>query len=202
MISLSSLHFSQSFANKNILIYIQHRKSDSTIIQRATAAVLVNMKLLHVVVLSALVACVLAQRGPGRGMGPGMGGEGMGGMGGMMHNGMGQGGMGGMMNGGMGCAMDGCPGPVFMSLLNQHTKIQREYKDTDSGIRSLTTSDDPEVAALIKTHVQQMNALLASCAKGQCNHTPRYFDPLFRAVYANADKIDMQVRVTSGGPIG
>jgi len=126
----------------------------------------------------------------------------MGGMGGMVHNGMGQGGMGGMMNGGMGCAMDGCPGPVFMSLLNHHTKIQRETKDTDTGIWSRTTSDDPEVAALIKTHVQQMNALLESCAKGQCTHTPRYFDPLFRAVYKNADKIDMQVRVALGGPLG
>lgn len=98
------------------------------------------------------------------------------------------------MGQGMGMGGD-MPGPVFMSLLNQHSKIQRNVKDTDTGIDSLTTSDDPQVAALIKTHVQQMRALLDSCAKGQCSHTPRYFDPLFRAVYSNADKIDMKVGV-------
>jgi hypothetical protein len=128
---------------------------------------------------------------PGQGMmGAGNSGIGPGGM-------MAGGGGGGM---GMGCGGDGqCPGPVFMSLLQQNSKIQREYKHTDSGIESLTQSDDPQVAALIKTHVQQMHALMDSCAKGKCSHTPRYFDPLFRAVYANADKIDMKITNTDKG---
>jgi hypothetical protein len=105
--------------------------------------------------------------------------------------GMNQAGMGGMM----GCSGDAqqCPGPVFMALLNQHKQIRREVKKTDQGIESLTESKDPEVAALIKTHVAQMQELLASCQKGQCSHTPAYFDPLFRAVYSNADKLNLQV---------
>jgi hypothetical protein len=86
-----------------------------------------------------------------------------------------------------------------MSLLRQNSKIQRDYKHTLNGIDSLTESDDPQVAALIKTHVQQMHALMDSCAKGKCSHTPRYFDPLFRAVYANADKIDMKITNTDKG---
>jgi hypothetical protein len=94
---------------------------------------------------------------------------------------------------GMGCDGGSCPGPVFMSLLQQHSKISRDVQHTNSGINSLTQSEDPQVAALIKTHVAQMKALLESCAKGQCSHTPRYFDPLFRAVYSNADKLDMKV---------
>lgn len=133
------------------------------------------------------------------GMG-GMGGMGMGGHGMMGQGGMGMGnggmGMGGMGMGGMGMGCgDTCPGPTMMSLLQQHSKIQRQYKHTDSGIESLTTSDDPQVAALIKAHVKQMRAVLDSCAKGQCTHTPAAFDPLFRAVYANADKLDLQVGV-------
>lgn len=156
-----------------------------------------------------LLACVLAQlavaqrgpraaatqdMGPGMGMG-GMGGMGMGGHGMMGHGGMGMGNGGmGMSGMGMGCG-DTCPGPTMMSLLQQHSKIQRQYKHTDSGIESLTTSDDPQVAALIKAHVKQMRAVLDSCAKGQCSHTPAAFDPLFRAVYANADKLDLQVGV-------
>lgn len=147
-----------------------------------------------------LAGLAVAQRGrPGMGMGPGM--MGQGGMPGHdMMGGNSGGGMGpGMMaGGGMGCADGQCPGPVFMSLLQQNTKIQRDYKHTDTGIESLTQSDDPQVAALIKTHVQQMRALLDSCAKGKCSHTPRYFDPLFRAVYSNADKIDMKVGCCDG----
>jgi hypothetical protein len=108
-------------------------------------------------------------------------------------------GTGGMNQAGMGDGMKGCgngqqcPGPIFMALLNQHKQISREVKKTDQGIESLTESKDPEVAALIKTHVAQMRELLASCQKGQCSHTPAYFDPLFRAVYSNADKLDLQV---------
>lgn len=147
------------------------------------------MKPVALFLLTALLllsgSVVFGQRGMGHGMGPGMGmGGGMGG--GMMGPGMMAGGMGG-------CGDNSCPGPVFMSLLQQHSKIQRDYKHTTDGIESLTTSNDPQVAALIKTHVQQMQALLESCAKGSCTHTPRYFDPLFRAVYSNADKLKLQV---------
>jgi hypothetical protein len=35
------------------------------------------------------------------------------------------------------------------------------------------------------------------CGKGQCPAQPRFWDPLFAAVYRNADKIDMQVRLAS-----
>lgn len=155
-----------------------------------------------------LAACTLAglavaQRGrPGMGMGMGPAMMGQGDMPGHdMGGSNGGGGMGpGMMagGGGTGCADGQCPGPVFMSLLQQHSKIKRDYKHTDTGIESLTQSDDPQVAALIKTHVQQMRALMDSCAKGKCSHTPRYFDPLFRAVYSNADKIDMKVGCCAG----
>jgi hypothetical protein len=159
--------------------------------------------LLSLLLLACLLAqLALAQRGPRaaatQDMGPGMGmggmnGMGMGGHGMMGHGGMGMSGM-GMGGMGMGCG-ETCPGPTMMSLLQQHSKIQRQYKHTDSGIDSLTTSDDPQVAALIKAHVKQMRAVLDSCAKGQCSHTPAAFDPLFRAVYANADKLDLQVGV-------
>ncbi|MDE2166337.1 MAG: hypothetical protein KGJ66_08365 [Alphaproteobacteria bacterium] len=71
-----------------------------------------------------------------------------GGMGGMMGNGMG-----GMMGGGM-------MGPMRlgMQLFRRHTEIRRSVTELPNGVRAVTESDDPEVAALIQAHVSDMYA--------------------------------------------
>jgi hypothetical protein len=88
---------------------------------------------------------------------------------------------------------------VFHSLLAAHQSIQRTVEPTHKGIISVTESSDPRVARLIKLHVEQMRQLLEGCSKRQCPAQPRFWDPLFAAVYRNADKIDMQVDPTAKG---
>lgn len=139
---------------------------------------------------SSLIRAAESQMGPGmmRGMGQGR-------MQGFGHGRLGPGRVQGMD----GCGEFGCYGPVFHSLLNNHQQIQRQVTKTDSGVISTTTSQNPEVAKLIQLHVRQMHALMAGCAKKQCPAQPRWWDPVFAAVYSNADKINMQVSNTDGG---
>src|SRR6266542_1241501 len=75
------------------------------------------------------------------------------------HGGMGDGeGMPGWMMSGDGM-MDGqmmADMPAIHDLLVRHDAIRRQVEDLPDGIRARTTSDDPSVAQLIQTHVQQM----------------------------------------------
>lgn len=70
------------------------------------------------------------------------------GMGGMMGDGMG-----GMMGGGM-------MGPMRtgMQLFHNHAKVHRGVTVLSDGVRAVTESDDPHVAALIQEHVSDMYA--------------------------------------------
>jgi hypothetical protein len=114
--------------------------------------------------------------GPGRGMGM-MRGRGMGGPG------AGRGGPGNMRE-----VMG-----VFHQLLTDHAQIQRDVKDVKNGVVTVTTSENPVVTALIRTHVAQMKSRLE---KGQ---PVRRWDPLFVEIFKNADKIDMKIDEVAGG---
>lgn len=58
-------------------------------------------------------------------------------------------------------------------LFENHAAIQREVKNTADGYTATTTSDDPKVAAALKTHVKQMEERLAS------GLSVRRWDPAF-----------------------
>lgn len=79
------------------------------------------------------------------------------------------------------------------ALLSDHEKITREVTDIPDGIESVTTSEDPEVAAVIQKHVHEMAVRLE---KGQ---PVRMWDPLFREIFAHYDKIKMEVIEVDGG---
>jgi hypothetical protein len=82
---------------------------------------------------------------------------------------------------------------VIHALLLGHERIARRVGDIPSGIRAVTTSDDSEVADLIRNHVLQMQARLE---KGD---PIRQMDPLFREIFEHHDAIEMQVENVSGG---
>lgn len=72
-------------------------------------------------------------------------------------------GMGGMMGGGMGGMMGGMGGMMGpmrtgMQLFRHHSEIHRNVTVLPDGVRAVTESDNPEVAALIKEHVGDMYA--------------------------------------------
>lgn len=66
------------------------------------------------------------------------------------------GGMGGMMDGDMGDMMG--PMRLGMELFRRHTEIHRKVTVLPNGIRAVTESDNPDVAALIQAHVGDMYA--------------------------------------------
>lgn len=88
------------------------------------------------------------------------------------------------------------PGPdhdVLHALLADHDLIERRVVDLPNGVETWTESDDPDVAALIRTHVRQMKARLAS------GRPMRLWDPLFAEIFARADAIEMTVEDTPRG---
>jgi hypothetical protein len=74
---------------------------------------------------------------------------------------------------------------VIHDLLTAHAKIRREVEDIDSGIRSRTTSDDPQLADLIRNHVQAMRARIED------NRPIRHGDPLFREIFEHHAAISL-----------
>ena len=128
------------------------------------------------------------------GMGPGMMGEhGLMDDGGMMQDGrMSEEMQKAMMSKGMGPEMmDDMR--VIRSILMQHDKIDRKVENLENGVRTITTSHDPEVAAAIQKHVRQMHERLKE------DKPIRQMDPLFREIFEHADKIEMQIEDVENG---
>lgn len=88
----------------------------------------------------------------------------------------------------------------IQTLFSNHSAIRRQVKLTPTGYTAITESDDPQVAAALKTHVKQMSARLAQ------GLAVRRWDPAF-AEYADhyADltheftETDKGVRMTVNG---
>jgi hypothetical protein len=81
----------------------------------------------------------------------------------------------------------------FHFLLANREKIKRTIARTETGVDTLTESDDPEVTAGIQTHVAAMHARVK---EGRGIHMR---DPLFREVFRHADKISMEITGTDKG---
>lgn len=103
--------------------------------------------------------------------------------------------MGGMMNGGMGGMMGGSMKDMsaIHGLLSNHRKIQRSVEDIPNGVQTVTTSQDPQVTALIREHVWQMKERME---KGR---PIRQMDPLFRELFKNHQHIHIAIENVEGG---
>lgn len=82
---------------------------------------------------------------------------------------------------------------VFHYLLENHEKIRRTVKELDNGVETLTESDDPSVAAHIKTHVEQMTVRIEKPSP------IRMRDPLFAELFQHTKKIKMTHEDTPKG---
>lgn len=137
--------------------------------------------------------------GPGgmRGMGPGMHGQmgpGMHGqMGPGMHGRMGAGGM-GMMGMGHGSATPTEMDEIHGMLLN-HDRIKRTVTNLPNGIRTVTESDDPEIAATIASHVAGMGKRVK---EGRDPDLPIQ-SPTLKIIFKNRDKITTTYESTPKG---
>lgn len=126
--------------------------------------------LLIVIVIS---GGLFAQRGPGRGLGPGNSGP--------------------EFRGGRQDPTFQTDHEVFHFLLDNGDKIRRQVKNLTNGIETLTESDDPEVAAKIQEHVAAMYDRVEE------NRPIHMRDPLFRELFQHTDKIEMNLEDTEKG---
>ena len=78
-------------------------------------------------------------------------------------------------------------------LLSNHERIERRVEDIPGGVRTVTTSSDPKVAQLIRTHVRQMKERYG---RGQ---PIRMMDPVFRELFRNRHKASLEFRDIPGG---
>ena len=77
---------------------------------------------------------------------------------------------------------------VIHQLLRRHDEITREVDDVATGIRSRTTSSDPQLAELLRTHVQQMKGRVES------GNAIRRMDPVFREIFEHHAAVEMEVK--------
>lgn len=107
----------------------------------------------------------------------------------MMRNGMMDGGMmgGGMMGASMGEMR------IIRGMLTSTERIERTVENVPNGVLTVTTSDDPAVAQLIRTHVRQMRASYDR------DEPIRTMDPVFRELFANRDRIALEIEDIPGG---
>lgn len=99
---------------------------------------------------------------------------------------------GGMMGGGMmGASM--AEMRVIRGLLASAGRIERTVEDVPGGVLAVTTSDDPRVAGLIRTHVRQMRASY------ERDEPIRTMDPVFRELFANRDRITLKIADVPSG---
>lgn len=82
---------------------------------------------------------------------------------------------------------------VIHQLLVSHEEIRREVEDIPGGIRSVTASQDPDVAEQIVTHVWRMKARIED------GHPIRRMDPLFQEIFEHREDVSMAIEEVSGG---
>ncbi len=79
------------------------------------------------------------------------------------------------------------------TLLASHDAIQRTVRKLPNGIETVTTSSDPQIAALLPEHV---NAMYARLKEGRLI---RGFDPLFVELFRSADRIEATIEPLKNG---
>lgn len=79
------------------------------------------------------------------------------------------------------------------ALFGKRDQIRRTVTQIPGGVRTTTESDDPAVAAQLRDHVQAMYARL------KAGRPINARDPLFAAIFENADKIRVKTEDTAKG---
>ena len=80
-------------------------------------------------------------------------------------------------------------------MLAGHDKIKRTVENLPDGIRTVTESDDPQVAQALKAHVASMEQRLKD------GRIFNLFSPTLPVLFENKDKITTTVEMTSNGAI-
>ena len=79
------------------------------------------------------------------------------------------------------------------TLVHNHESIEREIEDIPGGVRTVTTSDDPEMVTVLQKHVADMKDILES------GGMVRRWDPLFVELFEHSDEIQMEIQKLADG---
>jgi hypothetical protein len=82
---------------------------------------------------------------------------------------------------------------AIWTLLTRHQAVTRTVEELPDGVRTVTTTSDPELVPVLRRHVRQM------AARVEEGRPIRVWDPVFRGVFANAEKVRIEPRDIEGG---
>jgi hypothetical protein len=83
-------------------------------------------------------------------------------------------------------------GNIF-DLLSGHAAITRTVGEVPGGVKTITTTHDPELVETLREHVRQMTRRL------EAGRPVRQWDPVFRDVFAHSESIRLEVVDIEGG---
>jgi hypothetical protein len=86
---------------------------------------------------------------------------------------------------------------IIHTLFINHDRIKRTVTNLPDGIRTVTESDDPQIAALLKTHIADM---MKRVGNGDDPGLPIESDAL-RAIFRDKDKIRTSTEITANGVV-
>jgi PHD/YefM family antitoxin component YafN of YafNO toxin-antitoxin module len=84
---------------------------------------------------------------------------------------------------------------LVRDMIHGHERIKRTVTNLPNGIRTVTESDDPQMAQTIKTHVASMAQRLND------GRVFNLFSPTLPILFENKDKIKTQVETTNTGVV-
>lgn len=81
------------------------------------------------------------------------------------------------------------------TLIDAHDAIERKIEEVPGGIRTVTTSTNPDLVPVIRQHVREMKELIESGGR------IRGWDPLFAEIFNHTEAIAMVVEDIDGGVV-
>jgi hypothetical protein len=86
---------------------------------------------------------------------------------------------------------------VIYELMVNHDRINRTVTNLTDGIRTVTESDDPQMAKIIKEHVSSMDQRVRA---GNDPGSP-IESPALHSIFRNADKVHTSIQTTANGVV-
>ncbi len=78
-------------------------------------------------------------------------------------------------------------------LIDNHDRVEREVEMIPAGVRTRTTTEDPELTESLRQHVREMANLIQEGGR------IRNWDPLFQEIFDHRDAIHMEINDVEGG---
>ena len=81
------------------------------------------------------------------------------------------------------------------TLIDNHDAIARKVEEIPGGVKTVTTSTDPDLVPVLRRHVREMADLIESGGR------LRAWDPLFAEIFDHTDAIEIEIEDIEGGVI-